>query len=146
MLRAMGLFGKKAETVDEAAEKHSEHLRSSLHDQASMQEVHVSVIASKEEAATALDEVGGFQQRVDGGQVPADQAALEIVARVEAVTKFYLSLGITDLYGPLVEPLMAWAMSAWAQEKIMNPNSTEGRAYDTVNEYYNRYAYLNTQA
>lgn len=107
------------------------------------------LITSESAAGEALEEIGQLQRSAEDGYLARGQVGDQMVERAEAVTEYFLAMGSTNLYTPLVEPLMQWAMYAMGPIWLRNPDTQPGqeakRVYESIRVFFEKYSHLQTE-
>lgn len=102
------------------------------------------LIFSDEHAGQILEEVGQLQRQIEAGQ-GLDVASQEVSTRARAVIEYFLSCGSTNVFKPLVEPLMQWGIYSLAP-KFLTDESLQGKqyraVYDAISSIYADYKHL----
>lgn len=104
------------------------------------------LITSESAAGEALEEIGQLQRSAEDGNLGGGRVGDQMVERADAVTEYFLAMGSTNLYTPLVEPLMQWAMYAMAPIWLRDPETQSGqeakRVYESIRVFFEKYSYL----
>lgn len=106
------------------------------------------LISSDAAAGEALEQIGQLQRSADAGELVGGRVGAHMVERADAVVQYFLAGGSTNIYGPLVEPLMHWALSSMAPIWLRDPESVAGlearEVYDSISEFFEKYSFLKT--
>ncbi|MDI2037146.1 hypothetical protein [Paenarthrobacter nitroguajacolicus] len=106
------------------------------------------LITSESAAGEALEEVGQLQRSAEDGNLAGGHAGDQMVERADAVVEYFLAMGSSNLYGPLIEPLMQWAQFAMAPIWLRNPETQTGReakqVYESIRMFFEKYSHLQT--
>lgn len=103
-------------------------------------------VTSDAHARTLLEEVGDIQRAVEADHTDLIERAEAIVSRVEGVVEWMVLRGHDNIYGPLIEPLQAWAMATYAPLFLTGSGDRAREArtgYDVMRRLYKEYEHFN---
>ncbi|MCW2135391.1 hypothetical protein B0G38_004582 [Arthrobacter sp. VKM Ac-2550] len=72
----------------------------------------------------------------------------QMVERADAVAEYFIAMGSTNVYAPLVEPLMQWSQYSMAPIWLRDPQSRMGleakEVYESIRVFFEKYSHLKT--
>lgn len=68
------------------------------------------LIFSDDKAGGVLEEIGQLQRQVESGSFEPSTAGQAICERAAAVADYFIARGSTNVYEPLIKPLLEWAI------------------------------------
>lgn len=106
------------------------------------------LINSEPAAGEALEQIGQLQRSAEAGDLGGGRVGDHMVERAEGVVEYFLAMGSTNVYVPLVEPLMGWALYSMAPISLLEPETRRGiearAVYDSIKAFFEKYSYLKT--
>jgi hypothetical protein len=108
----------------------------------------MTLILSNERAGQVLEEIGALQRGVEAG-MDLETAGEDITERARAVANYFIATGSTNVFEPLIKPLMEWGMYSLGPVFLVDQTDkgTKFRAvYDDIKRLYDDYKYLDNSA